>query len=337
MADRSEVQSSKLPQPDLDSIEQFVRGKKKSIAGSSLRIEYIDNAIKLFDAQKVTIAISKQVSEWQQKVLLYRHAGEYFNVLTDRLTQQGFLASKKSRHPDFAEYSKYQVPSDYLLQYKSASLLGQTWLERQSRMGASHSQGPLVFQGNNWYPIQELKIERNTMHLRTLVGEMSIDTNDLIVWIESTAPQSPPLVEPAPNPKKQVASAAPSPTLSSTDFPEKPSSVMKQKNLPEFDAPLTAELTAELTAAWKTPILSTPPAPKTPVVPDPSSQAETIANLKQTIKLKALARMVDYLNDGEVIVSTEILRNGHDQIISTKTIEVKRRCPRWVIEQVRQF
>jgi hypothetical protein len=332
MADRPEVPSSKLPQPDLDSIEQFVRGKKKSIAGSSLRIEYIDNAIKLFDAQKVTIAISKQVSEWQQKVLLYRHAGECFNVLTDRLTQQGFLASKKSRHPDFAEYSKYQVPSGYLLQYQSASLLGQTWLERQSRIGVSHNQGPLVFQGNNWYPIQELKIERNTMHLRTLVGEMSIDTNDLIVWIESMAPQSSPSAEPAPSSTKQVAAAASAPSLSSTDFPETPSSVMKQKNLPELDAPLTAELTA----AWKTPILSTPPAPKNIAVAD-SSQAETIANLKQTIKLKALARMVDYLNDGEVIVSTEVLRNGHDQVISTKTTEVKRSCPRWVIEQVRQF
>jgi hypothetical protein len=331
MADRPEVPSSKLPQPDLDSIEQFVRGKKKSIAGSSLRIEYIDNAIKLFDAQKVTIAISKQVSEWQQKVLLYRHAGECFNVLADRLTQQGFLASKKSRHPDFAEYSKYQIPSGYLLQYQSASLLGQTWLERQSRMGASHNQGPLVFQGNNWYPIQELKIERNTMHLRTLVGEMSIDTNDLIVWIESTVPQSPPLAAPAPSPQKQVAAAS-APTLASTDFPETPSSVMKQKNLPELDAPLTAELTA----AWKTPILSAPPAPKNTAAAD-SSQAETIANLKQTIKLKALARMVDYLNDGEVIVSTEILKNGHDQVISTKTIEVQRSCPRWVIEQVRQF
>jgi hypothetical protein len=331
MADRSEVQSSKLPQPDLDSIEQFVRSKKKSIAGSSLRIEYIDNAIKLFDAQKVTIAISKQVSEWQQKVLLYRHAGECFNVLVDRLTQQGFLASKKSRHPDFAEYSKYQVPSGYLLQYQSASLLGQTWLERQSRMGASHNQGPLVFQGNNWYPIQELKIERNIMQLRTLVGEMSIDTQDLIVWIESTAPQSLPVAEPAPPPKKQMTAAS-AQTLSATDFPENPTSAMKQKALPELDT----SLTAELTAAWKTPILNTPPAPQKTAAGD-FCQTETIANLKQTIKLKALARMVDYLNDGEVIVSTEVLKNGHDQIISTKTIEVKRSCPRWVIEQVRQF
>jgi hypothetical protein len=333
MADPSEVPPSQLPQPDLDSIEQFVRGKKKSIAGSSLRIEYIDNAIKLFDAQKTTIAISKQVSEWQQKVLLYRHAGEAFNVLADRLAQQGFLASKKSRHPDFAEYSKYQVPSGYVLQYQPASTLGQTWLERQSRLGVGHNQGPLVFQGNNWYPIQELKIERNTMHLRTLVGELSIDTKDSIVWIESTAPQSLPKVEPAPASKQQVTSGFSAPTPPPTDFPATPSSVMKQKTLPELDAPLTAELTA----AWKTPILSTPPVPKKNTTASDSSQTKTIANLKETIKLKALARMVDYLNDGETIISTEVLKNGHDQIISTKTTEVKRSCPRWVIEQVRQF
>lgn len=331
MADPAEVPPSQLSQPDLDLIEQFVRGKKKSIAGSSLRIEYSDNAIKLFDAQKVPIAISKQVSEWQQKVLLYRHGGEAFTVLVDRLTQQGFLASKKSRHPDFAEYSKYQVPSGYVLHHQPASILGQAWLGRQSRLGGSQNQGPLVFHGNNWYPILELKIERSTMQLRTLVGELSIEIKEAIVWIEAAVSQSVPASEPAP--KKQVAAvvSTPTPISAPTNSPEPPSSVMPQQTLPELDT----SLTAELTAAWKTPILSTPPAPQQTIVAANSSQ--TMANLKETIKLKALARMVDYLNDGETIVSTEILKNGHDQIISTKTTEVKRSCPRWVIEQVRQF
>jgi hypothetical protein len=329
MADRPEpLPAHNLSQPDLDSIEQFVRGKKKSIAGASLRIEYADNAIKLIDAQKVTVAISKQVSEWQQKVLLYRHAIEYFNVLSSRLTAQGFLSSKKSRHPDFAEYSKYQIPSGYSLQYKSASLLGQAWLDRQSRASGNQSQGPLVFQGNNWYPIQELRIDLNTMHLRTLVGELSIDTNDLVVWIEPTPEsQKTAAAQPAATVSNVIPKAkepvAPSPTLSPTTLPEDP--VMRQNPLSSLD--LDATQTAELTAAWKTPILTNPSGRDT----------ETIANLKQTIKLKALARMVDYLNDGEVITCTEVLKNGHDQVISTKTTKVERSCPRWVIEQVRQF
>jgi hypothetical protein len=328
MADSPEIQSS-LTKPDLDTIEQFVQGKKKAIAGSSLRIEYIDNAIKLFDAQKVTIAISKQVSEWQQKVLLYRHGGEYFTALVARMTAHGFLAAQKSRHPDFAEYSKYQVPSGYLLQYKPASDLGQKWLERQSRKESKQSQGPLVFQGNNWYPIQELKIERNIMQLRTLVGEVSINPGDSIVWIESTATQTAAANEPTPpstpTKSKSLAVDTFAPALSPTDLPETPAADMKQATLPELDY----QQTAELTAAWKTPILSAPAAN--------AQTTETIANLKQSIKLKALARMVDYLNDGEVVVTTEVLKNGHDQVISTKTVEVKRSCPRWVIEQVRQF
>jgi hypothetical protein len=317
MADRSAPQPSNLSQLDLDSIEQFVCGKKKSIAGASLRIEYADNSIKLINAQEVIIAINKQVSEWQQNILIYRYAGEYFDVLENCIIAKNFFSAKKSHHPDFVEYNKYQVPNGYILKNQSASLLSHAWLTRHSRVTGNHSQSPLVFQGNNWYPIQELKIDRNIMYLRTLVGEMSIDTNDLVIWIEPmpTDPDSA-SVEPAAEPDKIL-----SPAISS----KKPA--MKQQKTPsplDFSDSLQ---TAELTAAWKTPILTNPP----------STQSQEITNLKQTLKLKALGRMVDYLNEGEVIVSTEVLKNANNQVVSTKITEVKRHCPRWVIEQVRKF
>jgi hypothetical protein len=313
MAELPDQSPVSLSKPDLESIEQFARGKKKSIPGASLRIEYADNAIKLLDRQNVTVAVSKQVNEWQRKVLLYRHAEAYFEALVARLDDQKFFAAKKSRHPDFAEFSKYETPSGYRLQYQTANLMGQAWLERHSRVLSGQTPSLLIFQGNNWYPIQELKIEHQIMHLRTLIGEVSISTDEPLVWIERIAEQ-----------KAVTTSAAVTISASPPETMSQPNPELVPTPIPELSS---ADRSAELTSPVVNPVQ----------IEQNSAYAETLANLKNTVKLKALARMVDYLNDGDVIVSTETLKNGHDQVMSTKVTEVKRSCPRWVIEQVRQF
>jgi hypothetical protein len=53
------------------------------------------------------------------------------------------------------------------------------------------------------------------------------------------------------------------------------------------------------------------------------------------VKVKALKRLLDYVKNGEKVVITEVLRNGQDQIITTKTTEIQRGCPRWAIERIR--
>jgi hypothetical protein len=307
-----------LPEADRLSIQNFVQGKKKSVPGARLTLEYADNAIKLIDPQKTIVAVSKQLNEWQQKVLLYRHADRYFPELVKHLGAQAFLATKRSRHPDYAEYSKYQTPSGYQLQYRPARILGQVWLEAQSRSGGSQTQGPLVFQGNNWYPIQELKIDRSVIQLRTLVGELSIEAEDPVVWIEPVV--TPPVVTPptqpptAPNRSATTSSVATNPTPAT-----KPTVSMEP--IPESLPPTTPKTIPSAQ-------------PKNEIEPSPPA---TLGQLKQAAKAKALGRIIDYLNEGDIVTSTEVLKNGQGQVISTKTTQVKRACPRWVVEQVKQF
>lgn len=315
MADSDKAPSAQqqILASDLELIDLFIRGKKKSIATAHLQIEYATSMVKLLDKQGVVLGIGKHVNEWQQKILLHCHS-IYLPAIQERLDRNGFLAMPKSNHSDFVEYHKYQTPQGFQLFYQSASALGKSWLNYQSIVTGKQSNNIFLFQDNNWYPIQELNIDRQAIRLRTLVGEVLISLEDLIVWIEpiSNVSETTTANQSGLNPE----STASSPPLS------QPSSTTKMPTLSE-----------DLTSSPET------ASDAQPSVVSSSHRAtdEKLDDLKNAIKIKALAKLVSYLEEGETIVTTEVFKNGHDQLISTKTTEIKRNCPRWVIEQIKKF
>jgi hypothetical protein len=315
--------SSELSAADIELIENFVRGKKKTIAAAHLQIEYSDKAMKLLDRHGSLVAVSKQVNEWQQKVLLNNQVEGYMNVLCATLERHDFLAARKSRHPDYVEYSKYQTPEGYQLQYQPAHAMGKAWLERYARSSGVQSRSLLVFQGGSWFPIQELKVDQRTLQLRTLVGETTIDSNDYLVWIE----QSVDAIAQATTPKtKSSRSRSSSATPIDLGLAEE-----------TIYAPADAlqDITKEIAALqMATPSASIPNMTNDPQTTDPPTDQAT-KELMAAIKAKALKRLLDYVKNGEKVLVTEILKNGQDQIITTKTTEIKRGCPRWVIERLR--
>jgi hypothetical protein len=326
--------SSGLSAADIELIENFVRGKKKTIAAAHLQVEYSDKAMKLLDRLGGLVAVSKQVNEWQQKVLLNNQVEGYMSVLCATLEHHDFLAARKSRHPDYVEYSKYQTPEGYKLQYQPAHVMGKAWLERYARSSGVQSRSLLVFQGGSWFPIQELKIDQRTLQLRTLVGETIIDSNDYLVWIE----QSVDAATVAKTPKTKSARSR-----SSSATPIDLGRVEETIYVPEDSISDLSQEIAALQIATQSTLPSDMPlnpqteAPKqdpqnapNPTMPDPATK-----ELMDAIKAKALKRLLDYVKNGEKVVVTEILKNGQDQVITTKTTEIKRGCPRWVIERLR--
>jgi hypothetical protein len=319
-----------LPQ-DLKLIEYFILGKRKLINGSNLRIEYGAKAIKLIDKQNRVVGVSKQVNEWQQKILLYRHS-TYSTTIQDRMNHSDFLSIARTGHPDFAEYHKYQIPRGYQLFYQPAHLLLKSWQERHAQSVGYQPNGLMIYQGNNWYPVQDVDTYKEIILLRTIISELTIGSKDFMVWINrlpSTAaiPPSSDISTKIPTSQRSgYLNAAP---LASAPLPP-PTTPMSIPNT-TGDSKTSGESTkSELTAVFKTPVVTAinPPAP---------APEEVLTNLKNAIKLKALARLVDYLNDGEQIVNTEVVKNNTGQVVSTKVTEIKRGCPRWVIEQVKKF
>jgi hypothetical protein len=348
--------TSEISVADIELIDYFVRGKKRVNASSRLQIEHADNAMKLLDRRGGLVAVSKQVNEWQQKILLHNQAEEYMSVLCAALEGNDFLATRKSRHPDFVEYSKYQTPMGYDLHYQSAKIMGRAWLDHYARPSRAQSRGLLVFHGSNWYPIQELKIDQHTMHLRTLVGEWTIDSGDFVVWIEVSSSkmpstpvankkevQTPPVISKkaqqlieTPETPSQPAQQLVTESLSSTrqktkqTLSESLTTTKKNKSEREASSMITeGESISDLITEFKLSAVPTPPSS------DAELSEQAVADMLAAVKAKAIKRLFGYLKNGETVITTEVLTNGQGQIITTKTTEVKRGCPRWVVEQVK--
>ncbi len=319
---------SELSAADIELIENFVRGKKKTITAAHLQVEYSDKAMKLLDRRGGMVAVSKQVNEWQQKVLLNNQVEGYMSVLCATLERHDFVAARKSRHPDYVEYSKYQTPEGYKLQYQPAHVMGRAWLERYARSSGVQSRSLLVFQSGNWFPIQELKIDQRTLQLRTLVGETVVDSSDYLVWIEQSPDTMAQAVPAKPkSAQRRNSSATPIdlgmeeetiyvPEDSLSDLTQEIAALQMATPAPSSSEMATNKNTSENTSE--------------PAMPDPATK-----ELMDAIKAKALKRLLDYVKNGEKVVVTEILKNGQDQVITTKTTEIKRGCPRWVIERLR--
>jgi hypothetical protein len=327
---------SELSAADIELIENFVRGKKKTIAAAHLQVEYADKAMKLLDRRGSLVAISKQVNEWQQKVLLNNQVEGYMNVLCATLERHDFLAARKSRHPDYVEYSKYQTPEGYKLQYQPAHVMGKAWLERYAQSAGLQSRSLLVFQGGSWFPIQELKIDQRTLQLRTLVGETVINSNDYLVWIEQSLDKATASGS-ATSKSSRPASSAPA-AATPIDLGQATETVETIYVADNSLSDLTQEIAA--LAAQSLPTANMTVEPAINQAAQPSQQKSALSDpasqeLMDAIKAKALKRLLDYVKNGEKVVVTEVLKNGQDQVITTKTTEIKRGCPRWVIERLR--
>jgi hypothetical protein len=217
---------SELSAADIELIENFVLGNKKTITAAQLRVEYSEKAMKLLDRRGRLIAMRKQVNEWQQKVLLNNQIEGYMSLLCATLERHDFLAARKSRHPDFVEYSRYQTPAD-------------------------------LAEETMYLPEESLSdITKEITDLRTATQFITTPTMT---------------IDPAPHPQTPKAT-----------------------------------------------------------IPDPAMK-----ELMAAVKIKALKRLLDYVKNGEKVTITEVLKNGQDQTITTKTTEIKRTCPRWVIERIR--
>ncbi len=319
---------SELSAADIELVENFVLGKKKTIAAAHLQVEYSDKAMKLLDQRGGMVAVSKQVNEWQQKVLLNNQVEGYMNVLCATLERHDFVAARKSRHPDYVEYSKYQTPEGYKLQYQPAHVMGRAWLERYARSSGVQSRSLLVFQSGNWFPIQELKIDQRTLQLRTLVGETIVDSNDYLVWIEQFPdgmPQAMPTKPKAKSAQRRSSSATPIDLGLGEE-----TTYVPEDSLSDLTQEIAALQMATQSIAPSNMTTQDKKNSPEPVMPDPATK-----ELMDAIKAKALKRLLDYVKNGEKVVFTEILKNGQDQVITTKTTEIKRGCPRWVIERLR--
>jgi hypothetical protein len=190
-----ESQDSQLATAELAKIiDYFVRGHKQFISSPDLKLEYTETSIRLSDRDSQLIGISKQVNQWQRKVLLAKKS-TYTSRIIQAAHTVGFITKQKSAHPEFSEHHYYDVPDGYRLKYTEAIELWKVWWHNK-RYQLNVPNPPinvLTFTKGKWYSIRDLQPKQGNFIIRTERGEIEIEPEDYVVWLES---KSTPRTEP---------------------------------------------------------------------------------------------------------------------------------------------
>jgi hypothetical protein len=181
-----ESQDSQLETAELDKIiDYFVRGHKQFISSPNLKLEFTETSIRLSDRDSQLIGISKQVNQWQRKVLLAKKSA-YTSRIIQAAHALGFITKQKSAHPEFSEHHYYDVPEGYRLKYTEAIELWKVWWHNK-RYQLNVPNPPidvLTFTKGKWYSIRDLQPKQGNFIIRTERGEIEIEPEDYVVWLE---------------------------------------------------------------------------------------------------------------------------------------------------------
>jgi hypothetical protein len=188
MADTNHIpdRTLNLTEEEVQIIGYFAQGQKHSISSQNLKLEYTDTSIRLSDRDGKLLGISKQVSQWQRKVLISNNS-VYRPSVVEALTALGFIAKQKSSHPEFTEHHYYQVPDAYKLNYTETIELWKVWWNNK-RYQLNLPKPPidvLTFTKGNWYLVRDLQPKQGNFIIRTERGEIVTEPDEYVVWIEA--------------------------------------------------------------------------------------------------------------------------------------------------------
>jgi hypothetical protein len=189
-----------LTAEELEIIGYFVRGQKQTIASHNLKLEYTETSIRLSfngssDRQQPNfklLGISKQVNQWQRKVLIDNNSA-YRQIVVDTLAELGFIAKEKSSHPEFTEHHYYTLPDGYKLNYTEVIQLWRSWWnnKRYQLNSVNPPIDVLTFSKGNWHSVLDLQPKQGSFILQTARGQISIDPAEYLVWIDRIEPKLP--------------------------------------------------------------------------------------------------------------------------------------------------
>jgi hypothetical protein len=413
MADTNNTpdRSLDLTAEELKIIEYFVQGQKHSISSQNLKLEYTETSIRLNDRQGKLLGISKQTNQWQRKVLVSNSSVYRFRII-DLLIGSKFINKQKSSHPEFTEYHYYDVPDGYKLNYTEVIELWKVWWHNK-RYQLNVPNPPidvLIFSKGDWCLVRDLQPKQDNFILRTAKKEITVESEEYLVWISSLLTILPPAGS---NRSVTLDSSLPSEDHILNEIIQSPVKPMAQLELPvdrqsldrrsqhsfftdhinelpesEEEIDLESYLSTfntddsedidriegiyhigELLSNSNNVLddLPPPPPPRRPTklplqvparsdseqvttpVEAPASPEPTVATAdpnqspisssqrQELLKYKAMNVLANYLQKGERIVRTEVLKNAQGQEIDRKITKIQRGCPSWAIDQIEKL
>jgi hypothetical protein len=207
-----------LTNEEIQIVGYFAQGQKHFISSQNLKLEYTDTSIRLSDRDGKLLGISKQVNQWQRKVLISNNS-VYRPSIIESLIELGFINRQKSSHPEFSEHHLYQVPDTYKVNYTEVIKLWKVWWNHK-RYQLNQPNPPidvLTFTKGNWYLIRDLQPKQGNFVITTERGEIAIEPEEYVVWLDAIDREQP----------------DPKPTNSTSSFTlEPPQTSSKNRSIP---------------------------------------------------------------------------------------------------------
>jgi hypothetical protein len=350
-----------LTTQELEIIDYFAQGQKRSVSSRNLKLEYTETSIRLSNTNGKLIGIAKQTNEWQRKVLVTNDSA-YRQQIIETLLARGYIRRRKSSHPDFTEYHHYRIPKGYQLHYTETIQLWRAWWhDKRDRLNAPNTSIDMpIFTKGNWYPVRDLQPKQGNFTIQTAIGSVNLAPEDYVVWLQRSSASV----------VSSTASTPPTPQVSTSGSTQSQSTLGDASALADldlesylntFDTENTgdidriegiyniSELLSSITVAEE----STPPEPpstppqavETTEPPQPGSNvptaatasASTIVRQPRSLKRKALDVLANYLEEGDVVTLTEVVKNADGSEIERKVTTINKGCPKWAIELIQKL
>jgi hypothetical protein len=352
-----------LTTQELEIIGYFAQGQKRSISSGNLKLEFTETSIRLSTTTGKLIGIAKQTNEWQRKVLIANDS-IYRQQIVATLRVRGYITRQRSSHPDFTEYHYYRVPKGYQLHYTETIQLWRAWWhDKRDRLNAPNTSIDMpIFTKGNWYPVRDLQPKQGNFTIQTAIGAVNLAPEDYVVWLErSSANTVPSAVRTAPNPP--VGANAPTESGRGLAASESPAAadIDLESYLNTFDTENTGdidriegiynigELLSSVSSDADPAPAEMPSAPvetaETAEPPQPQSIAPTAAlatasplgRQPQSLKARAIEVLAKYLQEGEIVTLTEVVKNADGSEIERKVTTIHKGCPKWAIELIQKL
>ncbi len=167
---------------DANLIKKFVKGETQLLANQNLRIDFGSERIELSTRQGVIIGL--YTLNTKPASVLIRSGSQYNELFHEVLSEHHFILIGKSHHKGFVEYQQYIPPKGYKVNSTTAVLLWRNWWmgERNSHKHEIRME-ILVYFKNRWYPISEITSDQGTFYIKTLLGELTLNSGEQVIWI----------------------------------------------------------------------------------------------------------------------------------------------------------
>ncbi len=173
-----------LSNPSL--MQEFFRNsiekKEVLLANSSLKAEMVYNTNQLIAKKEGLIATTKLTNTIPE--FLINSNSSYWELMNETLANYSYILTEEIDHRGFTKYKYCSIPKGYKMQCTKSVLLWQSWWKyRKSTSQLGIPMDILIQTRDSWYGIKDLNISDGLLYIKTLVNEIAIHSEDMVIWL----------------------------------------------------------------------------------------------------------------------------------------------------------